>query len=169
MGQKDSCQQQLYKGAPDIRGSDHRPVLAVFSVIPRGYAWGRPEAGVSPASIIISEVFVTLPDTPETEVLSLKVSSAILNEDVPCDDVTFRSGRWMWREKMLSPFVAEAAVRHHFLRVSVIMAETISSSQNHQSSLSNGVKQTPSHPRRLAGHAVVSLSLVKPNEETPIT
>lgn len=130
-----------YGSAPDVLGSDHRPVFATFTIQPRSFAWAR-EAGQ--VTITLVDVVVTGPQLDETVPLELLFSAPFLSDDILSDpsaplQVATSSGRFRreggfhWANINFACSLARSALSqfHLLVTVRVVSASTENTGLGH--------------------------------------
>jgi Endonuclease/Exonuclease/phosphatase family 2 len=104
---------ERYTSIDDVYGSDHRPVHAVYSLLPRlNYAIGFQHA-LPPVDVTLSDLTVHLDAaTASLDSLVVMLSSQFLESDIESPSADTLNGEsWIWAEDFsINPFVHDPAV-----------------------------------------------------------
>lgn len=106
--QSSQLTQDSYGAAPETFGSDHRPVFATFTMLPRSFKWGNyTEIGDSRLDILLNDVVLDSQDLDTHAEFQLVVSAPFLLEDFSSAFAKigdFLDG-WKWSELAFRAFV----------------------------------------------------------------
>lgn len=168
-----------YRSVPDAFGSDHRPVVATFTLQPRIPYTGTQLYSVAThnahnrkhCEIQLSQPRAYIPSAdvidPEKEQLSVVFTSAILDQSVSPPPLAYMKDNgacWTWGSEMgalkLSPFIydKEVLMESHFL-VSLSIASAAKELYFNEGA--QGIEDTKVEVEKgVVGYAVIPLSLI---------
>lgn len=116
--------------------SDHRPVFATFTLIPRSFKWGNyTEVGDSRLDLVLTDVVLDSQDLDAHAELQMVVSAPFVFEDIPSAFVKngdFLDG-WKWPELAFRAFVQPSHLSAFRLLVAVraICVEVVNTCTQH--------------------------------------